>query len=208
MNEKSETVNKNENKYALAGWLAIIGAILLFPEILFGLLVEFKPDKLGMLVFPYGIIAITEVAFTVYAFLRFRDLLNERYSFHQVDLLVLLIVIGSIAGTSFAVVMRHLYIFGVVTPTPVVKIASIIATMLIAIPLSAIGVVFGIKLLKLDTDLRGLLKPMVYIYIAGSICFATFVLIIPGVLLYATFQIMMGLVFLREGDTEASLEFV
>ncbi|NQU04925.1 MAG: hypothetical protein HQ568_02450 [Calditrichaeota bacterium] len=208
MNEELETGNKSENKYALAGWLAITGAILLFPEILFGILVEIKPDKLGLLVFPYGIIAITEVAFTVYAFLRFKDLLNERYSFHQVDLLVLLIVIGSIVGTSFAVVVKHLYVFGVLEPTPIVKIATMTALMIIAIPLSAIGIVFGIKLLKVETDFRGLLKPMVYIYIAGSICFATFVLILPGVLLFATFQIMMGLILLREGDSKMEVEFV
>ncbi|MDP8240310.1 MAG: hypothetical protein P9X24_14570 [Candidatus Hatepunaea meridiana] len=81
-NEQITSGKAEDNKYALAGWLAITGAILLFPEILFGFLVEIKPDKLGLLVFPYGIIAITEVAFTVYAFLRFKDLLNERYSFH------------------------------------------------------------------------------------------------------------------------------
>ncbi len=197
-----------ENKYALAGWLAITGAILLFPEILFGLLVEIKPDKLGLLVFPYGIIAITEVAFTVYAFLRFRSLLNERYSFHKVDFLVLLIVIGSIVGTAFTVVVRHLYVFGILTQTPAVKIAVVTALMVIAIPLSVVGIVFGVKLLKLEANFRGLLKPMVYIYIAGSICFATFVLILPGVLLFATFQIMMGLVFLRAGEDEVELEFV
>jgi len=197
-----------KNNYVLAGWLAITGAILLFPEVLFGLLIEIKPDKLGLLVFPYGIIAITEAAFTVYAFLRFKSLLNERYSFHQVDFLVLLIVIGSIVGTLFTVVVRHLYVFGVLEQTPAVKIAVIAALMIICVPLSAIGIVFGIKLLRLEADLRGLLKPMVFIYIAGSVCFATFVLILPGVLLYAIFQIMMGLVFLREGDQKMEVDFV
>ena len=146
MNEELETGKTEKNKYALAGWLAITGAILLFPEILFGLLVEIKPDKLGLLVFPYGITAITEVAFTVYAFLRFKDLLNEKYSFHQVDLLVLLIVIGSIVGTSFAVVVKHLHVFGILEPTPAVKIATMTSMMIIAIPLSVIGIFpIGIK---------------------------------------------------------------
>ena len=80
----------------------------------------------------------------------------------------MLIVIGSIVGTSFAVVVKHLYVFGVLEQTPTVKIAIITCLILIALPLSALGIVFGIKLLKLEADLRGLLKPMVYIYIVSD----------------------------------------
>ena len=197
------------NKYTLAGWLAIASAILIFPEAIMGMLLDIKPDKLAMLAFPWTIITALEVSFSVYVMLRFKHLLNEWFNFHRVDTLILLLILGSIIMSSFGVSVRLLKILNIL-PHDNLKLGLLFITtiVILGIPMAVIGVVFGLRLLKLEDDLGGYRKPLAYVTIIASICFATMILAIVGMLLSAAFNFMLGMLFLKAGEMEATPEFV
>ncbi len=54
--------------------------------------------------------------------------------------------------------------------------------------------IFGIKLLEMQDNLNGLLKPCAFLNIAAGICFATFILAPLGLLFGAGGDVMMGLI--------------
>ncbi|MBT3234125.1 MAG: hypothetical protein HN356_15100 [Calditrichaeota bacterium] len=199
----------DNSKYTLAGWMAITGAIMIFPEIIMGILLDIKPDKLSILVFPYTFITIAETTITLFAFFRFKHLLNKRYEFHRADTLILVIIFGSMILTSISLFARTMHTLGVL-PTNDLTFSTIVSAALIilGIPLAVAGIVFGLRLLKLNQGLSGLLKPMAYTYIAGSICLASIILAPIGLLFIIAFQIMLGMAFLREGDELIEPEFV
>ena len=189
--------------------MAIASAILLSPEAIFGMLLDIRPKILGMLVLPWTIITAIEVSFSVYAMLRFKRLLNERFNFHRVDTVILLLIAGSVIMTCYGATVRVMKVLGVI-PHDNIRVAIVITSVivLLGIPMAVIGVVFVLRLLKLDDDLGGYRKPMAYVNIIASICFATMILAPVGMLLSAAFSFMLGLVFLRGSELEVTPEFV
>jgi hypothetical protein len=68
-------------------------------------------------------------------------------------------------------------------------------------------VIFGMKLLDLQDDLSGPLKPYAFLNIAAGVCFATFILVPLGLLLAAVGNVSLGMILHRKGP-EARPEFV
>ncbi len=199
----------DSSKYTLAGWMAITGAIMIFPEIIMGMLLDIKPEKLGILIIPYVFITIAETAITLFAFFRFKQLLNERYEFHRVDTLIIFIIFGSMILTSIGLFVRTMNTLGII-PSDSINLSVIFTSLVIilSIPLAVAGIVFGLKLLKLERGLSGLLKPLAYTQIVASICLASIILMPLGLVFMIAFQIMLGIVFLRDGDELIEPEFV
>mgnify|MGYP006870737291 CR=1 FL=1 len=91
-------------------------------------------------------------------------------------------------------------------PTPV--LLGIIAVMVfIGVPLGILSVIFGIKLLEMQDNLNGLLKPYAILNIVAGVCFATFILAPLGLLIGAAGDVVMGLILLRKGPSQVP-EFV
>ena len=88
-----------EHKYKLAGWLAFASAVMIFPEMLMGILIDARVEKFGFLTLPWAAITLLEACFSVYVMFRFRHLLNNLFNFHKLDTLILLMVIGGIIMT-------------------------------------------------------------------------------------------------------------
>ncbi len=190
----------SDNEFARAGWMAIAGAIMTLPLMGMGLVLDIVSKKLHGLhpLFPilYVGLGIAQAALIIYAFYRFKVYLNERHEFHRTDILIIIIIAGAITITTIGLSGKFVSYLG--APTPVL-LAFIAALVVVGIPLGILSVIFGIKLLELQDDLNGLLKPYAFLNIAAGICFATFILAPLGFLIDAVGNLMLGLILLKKG---------
>jgi hypothetical protein len=141
------------------------------------------------------------MACSLYAFYQFKILLNERYQFHDVDMLVTIIIIGTIFFTAIVLVFRAM-------PAINLRIIGAAAIGVIGMPLAVLGIVFSVKLLRLNQSLHGLLKPLAFTNLAACCFFLTFFLALFGLLLAAVFDLLLGIAFLRGEEKEPEPEFV
>lgn len=185
-------------RYAIAGWLAIAGAVITIPELLLCILQDIAPGRrAGLLPFIVFLTLARQVC-VVYAFYQFKNLLNEYYEFHKTDTLISILIGCGIIITCLALAARI---------NLDLRIPAVILGGVVGIPTGILGIVFGVKLLQLEAPLHGLLKPLAYLNIAGSICFLTFILTPIGLILMIAGEVVLGIVFLK-GKEEIELEFV
>ncbi|MCU0254144.1 MAG: hypothetical protein MUE47_06350 [Acidobacteria bacterium] len=201
------------NRYAAAGWAAILSAAGTLAVL--GLSFAFdlskiagRPERFTPALWSLQqivlVIAVDALAWIlgIYALVKFRDLLRERYDFHAIDHLIW-IVIGAgllVAAASYA---QRLAADG--------KLGSAlvgVATMVVLGVLNGvIGIVFATRLLKINGNLNGYKKPLAYVYLAGSICFLLVVPALVGMVLLAAWSVLLGLSFFQ-GEELEELEVV
>ena len=201
------------NRYAIAGWAAILSAAgslaMLGLSLVFDLakIVEaqgkFSPAVWSL---PQTVLVVAVDAFAwilgIYALIRFRDLLRERYDFHAIDHIIW-IVIG--AGLLVAVVSHGQRIFADRDlGNAVIGMASMV---ILGVLNGVIGIVFATRLLRINGSLNGYKKPLAYIYLAGSICFLLVVPALVGVVLLSAWSVVLGLAFFK-GEELEELEVV
>ena len=87
-------------------------------------------------------------------------------------------------------------------------VATLGLIILIGIPLSVVGIVFAVRLLRLQDDLCGLLKPFAYTTIAACICYVTVILAPIGGLVDAAATVILGLIFFKAARGLPKVEFV
>lgn len=198
----------DENRFAPAGWMAIAGAVLTLPLMGMGLALDIFSKKFGGLhpLFPilYVGLGMLQAALVIYAFYRFKVYLNEHYQFHGTDVLIMVIIAGAIAITTIGLTGKFVSSLG--APTPVL-LGFIAALIVIGVPLGILSVIFGIKLLELEDQLSGLLKPYAFLTIVAGVCFATFILSPLGLLIDAAANVTLGMILLRK-EVATSPDFV
>jgi hypothetical protein len=197
-----------DNRYAAAGWASILSAAgslaMLGLSLTFDLAKivetrgEFSP---AMWTLRQTVLVVTVDAFAwilgVYALVRFRDLLRERYDFHGIDHLIW-VVIG--AGLLVAMASHGQRIFADRTlGHALVGVATLI---ILGILNGVIGIVFATRLLRVNGNLNGYKKPLAYIYLAGSICFLLVIPSLVGIVLLSAWSILLGLTFFKGEDLE------
>ena len=195
VNEKSMV----DIRYAVAGWLAIASACIFLPAFVLSFLHDIGkiPGLVPFIVLLGGL----QTAFSVYAIYQFRNLLNEHYNFHEVDNLIMILIIANIAITCVATLGR---IF------PGYTIPAVITMVSLAVSMAIIGIMFSIRLLRLlksNATLHGLLKPLAYLNIAGCICVLTLIGAPIGLIIFAVCDAILGVIFLK-GKEEVKIEFV
>jgi hypothetical protein len=122
----------------------------------------------------------------IYAILRFRSLLNERFEFHAVDTLIPVLIVTGIIMGAFSYLAR---VVEAVIPL-------MAAAVMVGIVSAILGVVFAVRLLQLPGDLRGYLKPLAYTYGAASICMGLVILAPLGLVLFTAGDVILGLILL------------
>jgi len=182
--------------YNLAGWAAIVSAIFFLPIMGLTIYYDLQPDsaaQVGSLLVLVIFLDFISKIFILYALLRFRDLLNQRYQFHAVDhLIVILWVVGVCIGT-LAYLVRVI---------PDSKVPVLITGTTLMVLYGVLGIVYATRLLRLPGNLNGLLKPLAYTTIAGSVCFLVVILSPLGLALGVATSVILGLVLLRQKDEE------
>jgi hypothetical protein len=193
-------------KYKLAGWAAIMSALVFISA--FGLLIygdlkmipAFNPggSRTNLLHIVILLDVISKI-FLVYAYLRFRTLLNERYQFHAVDTLIIVLIVGGILLGMVSYLARAF---------PVFKIPMAVVGALLAVALGILGIVYAVRLLRLNGDLNGMLKPLAYTSMAASICFTLVILTPIGLAIEVAATILLGVALLRGDQEPEELEVV
>lgn len=194
-----------KNNYALAGWLAITSFVVFCPLIVMSIIYDVLSAKheafIPGLYAVVAILTLVQMVCSLYAFYQFKNLLNERYQFHDVDLLVTILIIGTILFTSIILIFRAF-------PAFPMRIAGVAVMTAMGMPLAIIGIVFSVKLLRLNQSLHGLLKPLAFTNLAACCFFMTVILAFFGLLLAAAFDLLLGIAFLRGEEKEPEPEFV
>jgi len=201
------------NRYAIAGWASILSAAGSFAML--GLSLAFDLSKIvetrgafspAMWTLPQIVLVVTIDAFAwilgVYALIRFRDLLRERYDFSAIDHLIWVVIA---AGLLAAVTSHGQRILA--DPTLGGAVTGVATMVIVGILNGVIGIVFATRLLRINGNLNGYKKPLSYVYLAGSICFLLVLPSLVGVVLLSAWSIILGLAFFK-GEELEELEVV
>jgi hypothetical protein len=208
----------NPQTYRMAGWLAIIAGIA------------------GILFMPLGVLAILgtpnspighffQLAYTslqiiqsvciIYALCCFRGLLHNNFQFHNIDSLITSLIIINAAMAGVELFARVIFTFFVreVSGFPQILFSppSLIyfgVSVLIAIAACIVWLVFAVRLLRLQDDLRGMLRPFAITSIVANALCISLILAPLGVFLLPVSFIMLGMIFFRMADPPAQVDFV
>jgi len=179
----------------IAGLLAMISAFVSIPMAWMAFRLELQSDPAAT-----NLIVIMQTAGTVLFVaitLLLRRFLNRIFLFHDTDKSIdLMIMANVIAGI---LVVGGMYM-------PQLKDTAGIATLVMMVFQGVVQLQFGYKLLKLPNNLDGLLKPFCYLNIVTGVCVASIVLILPGVVVSAISDLMLGTIFFnvsKQLDTKA-----
>ena len=193
-------MNSQSDNYAAAGWLAIVSAILGVPLMVLSI-IQFIKRSFGRVLMPVGILLLIVITvLTLYAMYKFGRMLNHRHNFHGVDTLIIIIIAGGILITLERILFR------IVFPAGIIPLLILLA--MTGIPLSIIGILFSVRLMQLDHDLNGMLKPIAYTYMAASICFLTIILSDFGLLFMIAFNVFLGLALIKADKEQSLPDFV
>ncbi len=183
-------------QYTFVGWVAIINAIATIPILVFNIVMEqIAQHWTGvnpLIMLSMGIIVLVDT----FIFYKFRELLNQRYQFHEADSIIQFIIIANILIGFFNIIG---YMF------PSILMIMKILILVSLVPFGIFFIVFAVQLLKLKNDLFGFLKPYAYTTIAVGVCVATVILFVFGVLIGVAAGLMQGLIFLKSAE---EVEFV
>ena len=178
-----------------AGWIAMLSAFIALPLVYFTFKLESSADLTSLtiqaLLQVFG--AVLFVVITRYM----KKLLNVQFAFHdtnkQIDLMIMANVVAAV-----------LVLVGLFSP-PLKETLSI-AAMVVVVFQGIIQIQFGYKLLKLENNLGGMLKPFCYANMLTGICVASVVLIIVGVVVSAISDLMLGTIFFNVAKMVKSVE--
>ena len=193
----------NHERYALVGWLAIAGAVLIVPAMILARVYDQDPTTHAVLLPAIMSLGFTGTGLSLYPLFRFRQLLNERYRYHGSDGRIMLLIAGGVVAALVSILGR---LFSPLLG-PDALVPFFLVLLAVGVPLAFLGLSLGSSLLRIDTDLGGFRRPLAYTVIAASLCFVTVVLTPIGFLLLAAADILLGLIFLRE-ESVSGPEFV
>ncbi len=183
----NRAVGTDVSLYTLAGWLSILQAVIILPKVGVDLFVEYlTPSGYGILQLFIGFDVVSRLL-GIYVLFMFRRLLNERHSFHNADKLINALIF---CYAAFALIWA---LDLVLNP----QLNVLFALPIIYVLSSLISIMYAIRLLKLESNLSGLLKPYVYTTIAGAVFGVTIVLGEYGRPIFMVSLILLGMILIR-----------
>jgi hypothetical protein len=192
------------NPYRTAGWLSIAAAIL-FPlafviSILQGLIGISRFNYTGPTIGPSDILFIIFTAFTIYALVMFRRMLNDRYNFHDIDTLITLSILWGILFQVVSISYRLIMI--VLWPVPQLAYTlSSLGILVLFFPLGGtIDIIIAVRLLRDKDRFNEMIRVLAYLNMAAGICMATIVFSPLSLILMPIWWAILGMVFLREKE--------
>ncbi len=193
MNTK-KAVSGGVSPYIWAGWLSILQAIILLLRAgvgLFGVgffveIMSLSSSGIGIIHLMTGYHVVVDLL-GIYVLFMFRRLLNERHNFHKADTLIYGLIFCYAAAAL-------IWAAGLVL---IPKHSVMEAVWIIYFLSNLIIIVYAIRLLKLESNLSGLLKPYVYSTIASGVFGATLVLGEFAGVIYMVSVILLGMILIR-----------
>lgn len=186
------------NQYALAGWLAIVSAVLVVPEIALVVLSKLEILNLEYIV---QLIHTVNMVISIYILYMFRRLLNRQFDFRAADLTITILIVINLV--SFVIGLGELSLASGGAGADL-ESHLMLYSVLIFIVFSIVSIVFGAVLLKMRDDLFGLLKPYAYLTIVGGVCGVCIFLLPIALIAGLLALVIQGMIFLR-ADREAEI---
>ena len=149
---------------------------------------------------------IVSFVFSIYILLQLERLLVERYLLQNIRILIKSLIIMYIISFAADIFFTILQIF--IKDQGTIRLF----TGVFYIPLFLLGgiiyFIYGVRLLELKDQTSGLYRIYAIIQIINSVCFFTMILWPIGILLSIVAVIVLGMIFLKESETEPEAEFV
>jgi hypothetical protein len=190
-----KAVSTGVSRYTLAGWLSILWAVIILlrkvgVDLFIDLFVDVKSlSGTGIMQLITGFHVVGNLV-GIYVLFMFRQLLNERHSFHNVDKLINALIFCYAAAPLIGAA-------GLVLDPQLSSMNALTIIYGIYVLSGLISIVYAIRLLKLESNLSGLLKPYVYSTIASGVCGATLVLGGFGSVIFMVSLILLGMILIR-----------
>lgn len=201
-----EAIRMDENRYQLAGWLAITQAIL-FP---LAFVISIAQGVIGIAAFGYrgpvfgpsDLLFIIFTGISVYTLTMFRRFLNQRYNYHGVDILILFAICWGIVFQISSLALR----IWVVTIWPVSETAlNIVYLTFFAVSMIAAGIIdilIAVKLLQIRQSVNDLVRAFTYITLASGLAEVSVVLSPIALFLVPVSCVILGLIFFKKEEVE------
>jgi hypothetical protein len=199
------------NRYALAGWLSVVAAAIFPAAMVMGWIQGIIGVKAfhyrGPMFGPADILFIGFTAISVYVLIKLKVLLNDRYQFHGLDLLIPIVIGFNILFQLASIALEGLIIS--VWPLTEKELTVVYIAFMVIFFVSAgiIDIIFAVLILKAKELLGNKLTLYAYLVLAGGIAELTIILlpVVAFLILPASF-IVLATIFL--GADKDELEFV
>ena len=199
----------SNNRYTLPGWLAISLAVLFPLNVVFGIVQSILGKKLlgieGPMVGPSDLLSVLFTFLVIYVLYMFRRLLNEHYDFYSANIVIWAAIVWHVVFAIAGLVMKLLAVqlgpdFGM--PTLIGFITLFVVAMTTG---GLIDILLAVKLLRLKEKMNDPMKVFTYVTLAAGIVEVTVILSPLAMILFPIWCVTLGIVFLREKNTEQFL---
>lgn len=178
-----------------AGWIAIVSAFIALPLVYLTFKLDGRADLTALII--QALLQVFGTVLFVVITRYMKKLLNVQFAFHDTDRYIDLMIMANVAA---GVLVLAGLLF-----SPLKETLGI-AAMVILVFLGIVQIQFGYRLLKLQNNLGGMLKPFCYVNMLTGICVASVVLIFVGVVVSAIADLMIGTIFLNAAKMVRSVE--
>jgi hypothetical protein len=191
-----------ESNYRLAGWLAIVQAVMFPVALVIGIIeAVVAGGAFGVrrpFIGPSDLLMIVFTAVAVYTLLMFRKLLHERYQYHDLDLLILISVWWAIV---FQVVGLGLNVLAMIF-WPVDKIVMAVTFLVFftgaMVTIGIVDILIAVKLLKIKETVSEYVRGFAYVTMAAGICEVTVLFSPFSLVLVPVTAVILALIFFRD----------
>jgi len=198
-----------EKRYSYASWLSFTAAALF----ILGWGIGFTQMLIGVRVFGYHgpVVGPSDLLFLgfsviiIYIAVMLRRYLNEFYNFHEIDSIITASIIWTVCFQVISLLLKGFMLLGW-SGDRVVFLVIIGSILVIAnVSRGIIDIMKGVRLLKMPGCSDDLIKVYGYLSLVSGIAMASVILAPIGLLLIPVNVIVLGMIFLKEGEC---VEFV
>ncbi len=175
----------------VAGWLAMANAALTVPWVVLTFFIAGKGGSLAKV--GEGLFLVVGTVLYVYLLVTLRRLLHEKFVFYEADTVIMLLIKANIISATVVVLASAF---------PGLEDSLAMFGIIMVVGLGILQTIFGIRLLRLIDDLKGLHKPYCYLNILTGFCTAMIVLLPVGILTGAVADVMLGTIFFQAAAVE------
>ncbi len=191
-----------ENKYRLAGWLAVVQAILFPVGVVAGIVEAVVAGELFNVrrpfIGPSDFLMIVFTAIGIYTLLMFRRLLHERYDYHDLDLLIIISIWWIIV---FQVISLGLnFLMMVYWPiSPVILALTFLVFMTAAmVTIGIVDIMIAVKLLQLKETFSEYVRAFAYVTMVAGVCEVSVIFSPVSLILIPVSAGVLALIFFRD----------
>ena len=139
MTESKPTTADARGHYTLAGWVAIVQAVLVIPQIILAVGVEFLSQHYPPLRLVLVVLSVAGAIAGVYVLYILKKLLNDRFSFHDVDIFIIV----------FIAINVFMFFVGIAGMIEAFELSAVIITGVIFLIYGLLSIAFGVTILRL-----------------------------------------------------------